>query len=140
MLGPSPLPPRLHPAPLDNETIVLCTEACSTEVVETLEREVEIIPVDRELAYRGVTNGVNCGRFLLCESNVESLSRKDPLWDVEIRKREFWEATAAHQGREPVFFDNSEYYKSGAMLSCMVLPLNFRRPSRSDGLRWLSDK
>ncbi len=126
--------------PLDDETIVLCTEVCSTEVVEALEREVEIIPVDRELAYHGVTSGTNCGRYLLCESNLESLSRKDPLWDVEIRKRKLLETAAARRGREPVFFDNSEFYKSGAMLSCMVLPLNFRRPSRSDGLRWLSNK
>ena len=95
-------------------------------------------PVDRELAYRGVTNGVNCGRFVLCESHVESLSRKDPLWEVETRKRRFWEETAGRLGREPVFFGNSEFYKSGAMLSCMVLPLNYRMPSRSDGGSWLA--
>ncbi len=123
--------------PLDEETVLLCTEACSPAVIRALEQEVEIIPVDRELAYRGVTNGVNCGRFLLCESHVESLARKDPLWEVETRKVRFLEATAERLGREPVFFDNSEFYKSGAMLSCMVLPLNYRRPSRSDGGSWL---
>ncbi len=123
---------------LDNETILLCTEACSSEVVATLESVVEIIPVDRELAYRGATNGVNCGRFLLCESSLGSLSRTDPLWGVETRKREFLETLAARRNREPVFFDNSEFCKSGAMLSCMVLPLNSRRPSRSDGSEWLA--
>jgi hypothetical protein len=43
----------------------------------------------------------------------------------EKHKIESLEKICFNEGLEPVFFNLSEYMKSGAMLSCMMMHLNY---------------
>jgi len=110
---------------LSKERVMLATAACPRETVREVEAVAEIVDVPLDLAYRGATNVVRVGEEILCDSCLDGLSRSDPLYAVEKAKREFWQKLAPSLGLTPVFFDMSEFYKSGAMLSCLVLPLNY---------------
>lgn len=105
--------------------ILAATRALSAGTARTLEREAELIDVPPPLAYRGATNVARAGGELLCDSLLPQLKRTDALYAVERAKRAFLEKTAARENLRPVFFNLSEFHKSGAMLSCLVLPLNY---------------
>jgi len=73
----------------------------------------------------GITNSVRMGNAILCASNIVELKRTDENYDHEKNKIATLEKICAHEGMEPVIFNLSEYMKSGAMLSCMVMHLNY---------------
>ena len=47
------------------------------------------------------------------------------MYDLEKHKIDTLEKICANEGMEPVLFNLSEYMKSGAMLSCCVMHLNY---------------
>lgn len=110
---------------VSSNRVLLATAACTSETVRQVEAYAEIVDVPLDLAYRGATNVVRVGGEILCDSCLDGLDRSDPLYAVEKRKQEFWQRLAPSLGVSPSFFDMSEFYKSGAMLSCLVLPLNY---------------
>ena len=77
-----------------------------------------------EEAESGVTNCVRIGDHVLCASNLEELAATHPDYGYERRKVKTLEEICAKRRLEPVFFNLSEFMKSGAMLSCMVMHLN----------------
>jgi 2-iminoacetate synthase ThiH len=54
----------------------------------------------------------------------EYCEKTDELYDLEAHKIRTLEKICANEGMEPVIFNLSEYMKSGALLSCMVMHLN----------------
>ena len=72
-----------------------------------------------------MTNSVRLGNTILCASNISELSKTDELYYQEHHKITALEKICANEGLEPAFFNLSEYMKSGALLSCMVLNLNY---------------
>lgn len=110
---------------LARDRIMLATASLPAETVKAAARKAEILDVPLDLAYRGATNIARLGNQLLCDSSLPQLKRGDSLYSVERKKRRFLEKLAGEQGLEAVFFNMSEFYKSGAMLSCLVLPLNY---------------
>lgn len=110
---------------LGPDRVVAAVAAIEASSVRRIERFAEIVDVPTSLAYRGVTNIARAGDQILCDSLVASLPHSDPRYRAERGKVEFWEAAAARFGLTPVYFDLSEFHKSGAMLSCLVLPLTY---------------
>jgi N-dimethylarginine dimethylaminohydrolase len=108
---------------LDEETILLCTSICDKETIRSIQKHCRIIDVPIDLAYRGATNSVCCGSTILTESRVENLKKGDQHFEVEKKKRAFLEKIAAEKEMEISFFDLNEFHKSGAMLSCLVMPI-----------------
>lgn len=108
---------------LGRERVLLATAACAPETVRQIASVAEIVDVPLALAYRGATNVARVGGELLCDSLLPGLPRSHGLYAAEKRKRAFWLRLASRVGLTPVFFDLSEFHKSGAMLSCLVLPL-----------------
>lgn len=108
---------------LDDETILLCTSICDNETLCSIEKHCQIIDVPIDLAYRGATNSVRCKSSILTESRLESLQKDDDLYEVEKKKRAFMEEVADRKGFDITFFDLDEFHKSGAMLSCLVMPI-----------------
>ena len=53
------------------------------------------------------------------------MTRADENYEDEKHKIESLEKICFNEGLEPVFFNISEYMKSGAMLSCMMMHLNY---------------
>jgi len=110
---------------IHSSRILLATEACSRNTLRAIEEIVEIVDVPLPLAYRGATNIARLNGQLLCESSLPQLKKSDALYPVEKAKRKFLEKVARRFALDPIFFNLSEFHKSGAMLSCLVLPLNY---------------
>jgi hypothetical protein len=63
--------------------------------------------------------------MILCASNISELKRSDELYQLEKNKIDSLEKICSNEGLEPIIFNLSEYMKSGAMLSCCVMHLNY---------------
>jgi N-dimethylarginine dimethylaminohydrolase len=111
--------------PLSKDKTLVCTELFNPREIKALEAVTEIIDIDADDAYGGITNAVRLGNMVLAASNISELKRTDELYDGEKHKIESLEKICANEGMEPVIFNISEYMKSGALLSCMVMHLNY---------------
>ena len=111
--------------PLNLDKTLVCTELFDEEEIAQIEQHTEVIDVNVDDALCGMTNSVRMGNMILCASNIAELKKSDgELYDGEKHKIESLEKICANEGMEPVIFNLSEYMKSGAMLSCMVMHLN----------------
>ena len=110
--------------PLNHDKTLVCTELYDPEEIKQIEQHTEIIDVDVDDALGGMTNSIRLGNMILCASNIAELKKSDELYEGEKHKIESLEKICANEGMEPVIFNLSEYMKSGAMLSCMVMHLN----------------
>ena len=117
--------------PLSNDKTMVCTSLFTDEEIAHIEQHTEIIPVSEDDAMGGITNSVRMGNAILCASNIVELKRTDENYDHEKNKIATLEKICAHEGMEPVIFNLSEYMKSGAMLSCMVMHLNYVDQTKS---------
>ena len=94
--------------PLTKEKALVAVSAIRPEDLRKLEKLVEIIPVPNEYLYDAWTNCIVYGKTVMG-------SPAHPEWCDFIAK----------QGMEPVRFDLSEFEKSGAAASCLVMHLNY---------------
>jgi len=109
---------------LNNDQTLVATELFDPEELRAIERHTEIIEVDTEDALGGMTNSVRMGNMILCASNIAEMKKTHEYYEAEKHKIESLEKICSDAGMEPVIFNLSEYMKSGAMLSCMVMHLN----------------
>ena len=112
--------------PITREEVLVCTEAAEPSTLAAIEQHASIIDVSVDNADSGMTNCVRVEDFVLCASNIEELSESDENYRYEKVKVASLEEVCAKLGLTPVFFNLSEFMKSGAMLSCMVMHLNHR--------------
>jgi len=110
--------------PLNNDQTLVCTELYDPEEIKQIEQYTEIIDVDIEDALGGMTNSIRMGNMVLCASNISEMKKTHEYYEGEKHKIESLEKICSDAGMEPVIFNLSEYMKSGAMLSCMVMHLN----------------
>ena len=110
--------------PLNTEQTLVCTELYDKDEIQQIEKATEIINVDVEDALSGITNSVKLGNMILCASNISELNKSDEFYEIEKHKIESLEKICSNVGMEPAIFNLSEYMKSGAMLSCLVMHLN----------------
>ena len=109
---------------LNADQTLVCTELFDPEELKLIEKETEIIDIDVEDALGGLTNSVKYGNMILCASNISEMKKSHEYYEGEKHKLETLEKICSNAGMEPVIFNLSEYMKSGAMLSCMVMHLN----------------
>lgn len=117
--------------PLTKEKTLVCTEMFAPEELAQLEQYTEIIDVSVDDCFNGLTNSVRLGNMIMCASNISELTRADENYEAEKAKIESLEKICFNEGLEPVFFNLSEYMKSGAMLSCMMMHLNYVDQTKS---------
>jgi len=110
--------------PLNEYKTLVCTELYDEDELKMLETHTEIIDVDVENALCGMTNSVRMGNMILCASNIAELKKSHEYYEGEKLKIAALEKICSNEGMEPVIFNLSEFMKSGAMLSCMVMHLN----------------
>lgn len=110
--------------PLNEYKTLVCTELYDEDEIKMLEKHTEIIDVDVDNALCGMTNSVRMGNMILCASNISELKKSHEYYEGEKNKITALEKICSNEGMEPVIFNLSEYMKSGAMLSCMVMHLN----------------
>ena len=110
--------------PVTRENTLVCTEFYTGEELGELEKETNIIDVSADEAYAGICNSVRLGNTILSSSHIHDLAAGTEEYKEEIVKNRKLEDVAARLGFELTFFNLSEFHKSGALLSCMVLHLN----------------
>jgi N-dimethylarginine dimethylaminohydrolase len=109
---------------LNQDQTLICTELYEESELKMLEKHTEIIDIDVEDALGGLTNSVRMGNMILCASNISEMKKTHEYYAGEKHKLETLEKICSDAGMEPVIFNLSEYMKSGAMLSCMMMHLN----------------
>ena len=117
--------------PITSECVAVCTEIAQKETVRELEKYVDIYDVSVDDAYSGFNNSVVLGNYVLCASDIDQLSQSDKNYQYEKSKNESLNSLCSSLGMEPVFFNLSEFCKSGALLSCLVMHLNRNNYSKS---------
>ena len=109
---------------LNNNQTLVCTELFEEEELIEMEKYTEIIDINIDDAFCGLTNSVRMGNMILCASNIAELKKSHEYYEGEVHKIKTLEKICGDAGMEPVIFNLSEYMKSGAMLSCMMMHLN----------------
>ena len=109
---------------LNNNQTLVCTELFEEEELIEMEKYTELIDINVDDAFSGLTNSVRMGNMILCASNIAELKKSHEYYEGEVHKIKTLEKICGDAGMEPVIFNLSEYMKSGAMLSCMMMHLN----------------
>jgi arginine dihydrolase len=110
--------------PVSSGETVVCTELFTKDEVARIEKTTGIIDVSADIAYNGICNSLRFHNSILNASNIHDLKAGTEDYTLEIAKNRKLEDICAERGFEPMFFNLSEYMKSGALLSCMVMNLN----------------
>jgi len=111
--------------PLTKEKTLVCTELYNDDELAELSQYTTVINIDINDTLNGIANSVRLGNTILCASNISEMTRADENFEAEKHKINTLEKICFNEGLEPVFFNLSEYMKSGAMLSCMMMHLNY---------------
>jgi N-dimethylarginine dimethylaminohydrolase len=109
---------------LNQDQTLVCTELFDEEEIAEMEKHTEIIDIHVDDALGGITNSVRLGNMILCASNISEMKKTHEYYESEVHKLKTLEKICSDAGMEPVIFNLSEYMKSGAMLSCMMMHLN----------------
>ncbi len=110
--------------PLTREDTLVCTEMYTQEEIRKLEAVTNIVDVSVDDCYSGICNSIRLGNSLLNASNIHEMKAGDDYYEEEKHKNRSLEDIAVRFAFEVSFFNLSEYMKSGALLSCMVMHLN----------------
>ncbi|QOY54694.1 amidinotransferase [Candidatus Sulfurimonas marisnigri] len=110
--------------PLTKENTFMCTSMYSKEEIKQIESVTNIIDISQDDAFSGICNSVRMGNIIMNASNIHEMKRSDEYYNSELQKNRTLEDIAVRFGFEVAFFNMSEFLKSGALLSCMVMHLN----------------
>jgi N-dimethylarginine dimethylaminohydrolase len=117
--------------PLTKDKTLICTELFTPEELAHISQYTNIIDISIDDTYNGIANSARLGNMILCASNISELTRADENYEAEKAKINTLEKICFNEGLEPVFFNISEFMKSGAMLSCMMMHLNYIDQTKS---------
>lgn len=110
--------------PISSEETIICPEVFSDEEVKAISKVTDIIKVSEDDLYNGICNSIRLHNLVLNASYIHELSPGTDDYKLELAKNRTLVDICAERGMEVVFFNLSEYFKSGALLSCMVMSLN----------------
>lgn len=110
--------------PVTREDTLVCTELFTKEEIALIEKRTNVINVSADACYNGICNSCRLNNVILNASNIHELRANTEEYVAEIEKNRKLEDIAAQLGFEVAFFNLSEFFKSGALLSCMVMHLN----------------
>ena len=110
--------------PITSENTLVCTELFTKREVAALEKVTNVIPVTADECYSGICNSVRLPNMVINSSHLHDLKAGTQDYTYEVQKNRKLEDLVANLALEVVYFNLSEFHKSGALLSCMVLHLN----------------
>src|SRR5262245_10841264 len=106
---------------LSDEALLLCTALADPACLSEIEQHCEIIDISPQEARAGITNGLLLPGEILCDSNISELKSGGENYRIEKTKIERLESLCSRFGRRLSIFCMSEFYKSGALLSCLIM-------------------
>jgi N-dimethylarginine dimethylaminohydrolase len=110
--------------PITKENTLVCTELFTRRERAELEKVTNIIPVSEEDCLSGICNSVRLPNQVLNSSHIHDLKAGTEDYKLEVQKNRKLEDIAADLAIDVSYFNLSEFHKSGALLSCMVMHLN----------------
>ncbi|PHM47877.1 dimethylarginine dimethylaminohydrolase family protein [Xenorhabdus miraniensis] len=110
--------------PLDKENTLVYTGGFNSDELKELEKVTNVISINKDVAYSGICNSVRVNQHILCSSNINDLKAGTEEYIYEMNKSHELEKICSKLALTPKLFNLSEYMKSGALLSCMVMHLN----------------
>ena len=108
---------------VSEEAVLLCTSVADRADLREIERHCEIIDVSREEARAGITNGLLLQDEILCDSDIFQTGKGSQNYTIEKHKTKHLEQICSRFGYSLRIFCVSEFYKSGALLSCLIMPI-----------------
>jgi len=111
--------------PIDIQNAIVCTEVLSKEDVAKIEKYVNVISIPKEEAYEGTTNSVRVNRFIVNATKIDGMKATDEKYVLEKKRIANLERICVKLGYDPIFVNISEFEKSGALLSCCIMHLNY---------------
>jgi N-dimethylarginine dimethylaminohydrolase len=110
--------------PITSENTLVGTELLTKKEVAALEKVTNVIPVTADHCYSGICNSVRLPGQVLNSSHIHDLKTGTEDYRYELAKNRKLEDLVGDLALEVSYFNLSEYHKSGALLSCMVMHLN----------------
>jgi len=110
--------------PITSENTLVCTGLFEADEVAELEKVTNVVDVSVEECFSGICNSVRLPKTVLNSSHIHDLKAGTEDYQHEVQKNRKLEDIAANLALEVGYFNLSEYHKSGALLSCMVMHLN----------------
>ncbi len=110
--------------PITKDNTLVCTELMTKKEIAELEKVTNIIPVSLDDCFSGICNCVRLPNEVMNSSHIHDLKIGTEEYQDEVSKNRRLEDIAANLALEVSYFNLSEFHKSGALLSCMVMHLN----------------
>ncbi len=110
--------------PITKENTLVCTELFAKREIARLEKVTNIIPVSADDAFTGICNSLRLPNLVLNSSHIHELKAGTEDYKAELQKNRRLEDIASNLALDVAYFNLSEFHKSGALLSCMVMHLN----------------
>jgi len=110
--------------PITKENTLVCTELFTKKELAAMEKVTNIIPVTADECFSGICNSVRLPNCVINSSHITDLKAGTEDYQYEINKNRKLEDIVANLALEVCYFNLSEFHKSGALLSCMVMHLN----------------
>jgi N-dimethylarginine dimethylaminohydrolase len=110
--------------PITSEDTLVCTELLTKSELAKLAKATNVIQVSADAAFSGICNSLRYHNLILNSSHIHTLQAGSEDYGYELKKNRELEDICAKLGLEISYFNLSEYHKSGALLSCMVMHLN----------------
>jgi N-dimethylarginine dimethylaminohydrolase len=110
--------------PITKENTLVGTELFTKKEIRALEKVTNIIPVTSDECFSGICNSVRLPNCVINSSHILDLKAGTEDYKFEIQKNRKLEDISANLALDVCYFNLSEFHKSGALLSCMVMHLN----------------
>ena len=110
--------------PITGKSTLVCTELFSKKEMAELAKVTDVVPVSVDECYSGICNSVRVPTAVLNSSHIHDLKASTEDYRFEVQKNRKLEDIAGDLALDVAYFNLSEFHKSGALLSCMVMHLN----------------
>lgn len=110
--------------PITRENTIVCTELFTKQELAEIGKFTNVIPVTVDEAFSGICNSVRLPHQVLNSSHIHELKAGTEDYQFELQKNRKLEDIASNLALDVAYFNLSEFHKSGALLSCMVMHLN----------------
>lgn len=111
--------------PLTEKVVMTNVQEIDKPTLKEIEKHIEVHPVEPKLVKAGITSCIRIKNIVIGCSTINDLKPSDDDYVIEKLKIATLEKICSDYGLEPVIFNLSEFTKSGALVTCLVMHLTW---------------